>query len=306
MPLKIDRILVPTDFSPCAGTALAQGLALARQHGATLCFLHVMMSHDEDPYSLVYQVADRHAIHQQQSELCRATMRELLEEHDTAGVEVEERRSRAFAIAPTILDTIETLDIDLVVMGAHGRRGLRRLLLGSIAEEVVRLAPCPVLTVREGSETVRVPPARIVVPVDFSPHSKRALGIAKRMAEVGTRLDLVHVVENPILPHAYDPQPGDAERFTFPVIARRVEEAIAGWLADLGGSEVVCQIEVLEGRAADAITDYAERSDADLIVIATHGLTGINRLFLGSVSERVVRMANCPVLTLKDQDAFAD
>lgn len=306
MPLNIDRILVPTDFSACAANALTQGLALARQHGAELCFLHVMMSHDEDPYSLVYQVADRHAIHRQQTELCRGTMQEILAEHDTAGVEVSERRTRAFSIAPAILETIDELDVDLVVMGAHGRRGLRRLLLGSIAEEVVRLASCPVLTVREDSEAVRVPPDRIVVPVDFSPHSRRALAVAKRMAAVGTRLDLVHVVENPILPHAYDPQPGDAERFTFPVIARRVEEAIAGWVAELGGPEVVCQVEVLEGRAADAITDYAAKADADLVVIATHGLTGLDHLLMGSVSERVVRMAPCPVLTLKDREAFED
>ena len=89
MTLRIDKILVPTDFSDCARVALDQALALARRHDAEVHFLHVMLSHDEDPYSLVYQLADRHSIYEQQVGICRDAMAEILAER---AVEVVSRK----------------------------------------------------------------------------------------------------------------------------------------------------------------------------------------------------------------------
>ena len=145
MALAIDRILVPTDFSECARAALGQAVSLARQHRAELHLLHVMTSHDEDPYSLVYQVSDRNEIYRRQQDLCGAKLDQLLGAERTAGLAVARHLRRAFSVAPAILDFAAEEGIDFLVSGAHGRRGWRRFLLGSVAEEVVRLASCPVL-----------------------------------------------------------------------------------------------------------------------------------------------------------------
>ena len=306
MSIELRKILVPTDFSDCARAALSHALSLARQHGAEVHFLHVMVAYEEDPYSMVYQVTDRHTILQQQRDLCSRSMQEILAREDTTGLKVVEHRQRSFVVAPRILETATDLDVDLIVMGGHGRRGLRRLLLGSVAEEVVRTASCPVLTVREGGGDLRMPPRRIVVPLDLSQRGRPALETARRLAATETRIDLVHVVERPSVPLAYQPAREQAESYGFPRIAPRVEEAIAELAAQCAGPNVVSQIGVLEGRPADAIVDYAENSGADLIVLASHGFTGVDRLLIGSVAEQVVRSAGCPVLVLKDGATFDD
>ncbi len=311
MAFAVRRILVPTDFSSCAQTALAQKISLAHQYGAELHLLHVMSSHDEDPYSLVYQVSDRDALYRQQHELCAGKLAELLSVEAATGLVTHRHLRRAFSIAPAIMELVEEKNIDCVVIGGHGRRGVRRFLLGSVAEEVVRLAPCPVLTVREQPLPDGPPPrdfadlSRILVPVDFSEHSRTALGTAKELAATGTRLELVHVVEIPVFPNYYDVLNNPGQEYAFPQIALKVEETIARFVQDTPGPDVECEITVLEGAAANNITDHAAQAGADLIVIATHGLTGFLHLLLGSVTEKVVRSAPCPVLTLKSQPRAA-
>src|SRR5690606_34769986 len=106
---------------------------------------------------------------------------------------------RDVAAAPAILQYARDQEMDLVVMGTHGRRGLRRLFLGSVAEEVVRLSVCPVLTVHAGPIRSEALFGDILVPIDFSPHSKAALRAAASLApELGASLDLLHVVEEPL------------------------------------------------------------------------------------------------------------
>jgi nucleotide-binding universal stress UspA family protein len=96
-------------------------------------------------------------------------------------------------------------DVDLIVMGTHGRRGLGHLSLGSVAEEVVRMAPCSVLTIREREEPMPPEAAKqLLVPVDFSEFSKRALASAKKVAAAyHARLQLLHVIEEVINPALY-------------------------------------------------------------------------------------------------------
>lgn len=300
MGLSIDKILVPTDFSECARAALEQAVSLARQHRAELHFLHVMMSHDEDPYSLVYQVSDRNEVYRQQQELCAVQLERILGRQPAEGLHLEQHLRRAFSVAPAILDFAAEEGVDFLVMGAHGRRGWRRFLLGSVAEEVVRLAPCPVLTVRQDSRPLDFTHlGRIAVPIDFSEHSRAALRTAKELATGDSELELLHVVQLPLFPHYYDVLHDPAQEYAFPQIALKVEEAMGRFIDRTGGPEVSCRLRVLEGEVAASITDYSASSDVDLIVIATHGLSGLQHLLLGSVAEKVVRSSVRPVLTVK-------
>ena len=259
-----------------------------------------MTSHDEDPYSLVYQVSDRNEIYRRQQGLCAAKLEQLLGAERTAGLAVAHHLRRAFSVAPAILDFAAEEGIDFLVSGAHGRRGWRRFLLGSVAEEVVRLASCPVLTVREGSRPLDFENlGRVAVPIDFSEPSRRALETAKALATADTVLELLHVVQMPVYPRYYDVLHDPAQEYAFPQISLKVEEAVAELVRAAGGPEVACRIRVLEGAVAKSIAEFAASADVDLIVIATHGLSGFEHLLLGSVTEKVVRSAGCPVLTAR-------
>ena len=148
MNLPLRKILVPTDFSDCAAYALDQALVLAQQFDAEVHLLYVMMAYEEDPYSMVYQLPDRHELYLQQEKACSEQMAKLLEERNV-GDSVVQHQVRAVAIAPEIARFAEEEGMDLVVMGGHGRRGWRRFLLGSVTEEVVRIAHPPVLILKK-------------------------------------------------------------------------------------------------------------------------------------------------------------
>ena len=141
---------------------------------------------------------------------------------------------------------------------------------------------------------------RILVPVDFSPHSDRALAYAARLAgQVGASVELLHVVEDPFVGGV----------FTTEIYVPNVPEMIQGFINEAStrleslktamfphGSDVTTAVMV--GHAANTIVERAASSGFDLIVMGTHGRTGFSHLFMGSVAERVVRTAACAVLTL--------
>jgi nucleotide-binding universal stress UspA family protein len=143
-----NRILVPTDFSETADAALAYAKELATTLGASLHLVHVFA----DPYAVAAGAPDVYsAIPADARERALEEVRERLLERLDANEEVRFRGSRGVVrgmIAPHIVEYARSQDIDLIVMGTHGRRGVAHLLLGSVAEHVLRTAGCPVLTVR--------------------------------------------------------------------------------------------------------------------------------------------------------------
>lgn len=203
-----------------------------------------------------------------------------------------------YSPAVVILEVAAEIGADLVVLGTHGRRGATRLFLGSVAEEVVRHAACPVLTSREVAEPKRpASPRRVLVPLDFSTPSRRVLSAAADLGiQWGATLQLLHVLELPPLPAFYRLRP-DA-----PTIERLRQEAadevsaLAG--TTLAGSGIHWEGAVALGRPAEEIVRFATENGADWIVLPTQGRGGLDRLLLGSTAERVLRMASCPVLTL--------
>jgi nucleotide-binding universal stress UspA family protein len=156
MALTANRILVPTDFSETADEALAYAKNLATILGASLHLVHVFT----DPYAVAAAAPDVYAaIPADARERALAEVRERLLERLDANEEARFRGSRGVVrglVAPRIVEYARNEDIDLIIMGTHGRRGVAHLLLGSVAEHVVRIADCPVLTVRAtGEKTAR-------------------------------------------------------------------------------------------------------------------------------------------------------
>lgn len=149
--------------------------------------------------------------------------------------------------------------------------------------------------------------ARILVPTDFSPTSDAALDFAKTIARTfGASLHLVHVFEDPAVaggfPEAYAPLPPDMR-------AALVEDAntqLAKRLSDEERERYRATTTIVSGVGATAIVEYAQEHDVDLIVMGTHGRTGMAHLLIGSVAERVVRLAPCPVLTVRADKAASN
>jgi nucleotide-binding universal stress UspA family protein len=227
-------------------------------------------------------------------------MSSTLESREIDQIKIERTHKRGISAAPVILDYAKEFDVDLIVIGTHGRRGLGHLFLGSVAEEVVRLSSCPVLTIRERKEPLPIEELdRILVPIDFSEHSKQALRYAKQIAvSYDSRLQLLHVLEKAVHPSFY---PFEKSQFfnLREAVQQKSKEALERLLKETEGPELTAEIHVIEGRAAADITEFAKDNQSDLIVIATHGLTGIEHLLMGSVTEKVVRRAPCPVFTVK-------
>jgi nucleotide-binding universal stress UspA family protein len=191
-------------------------------------------------------------------------------------------------------------DVDLVVMGTHGRRGMERLLSGSVSEEVVRRAPCPVFTVlaRKDDDLSGSQIDRVLAPVDLSDESTPVLHHAVALADsYAAPIDLLHVVEEAAYPNVYGLD--SLNEPSLPTVQDRAREALETLAADIDMRTDPVNVHVLAGNAARDIVEFADDNAADLIVMATHGRTGLERFLIGSVAEKVVRRAPCPVFTLK-------
>lgn len=289
--LSIRRILWPTDFSQGADQAFPHAAALASWHEAELHVLNVTEDRSKGSSNADFPVSE-------------ATLSGLLSvegeppQHvDLDALTLVQEQREHTSPPGAIVEYTEDLDIDLVVAGTHGRRGLQRLLIGSVAEEVLRTAPCPVLTVRTGDDTAPAWGVRnILVPTDFSDASLEALRHAKELAlTYGAQITLLHAVEEVVYPSAYGVEPANLPG---PQVIDRVEDSLADLArTEIGYEHVVVQANV--GYAPSTILDYAETNEVDLVVIATHGRTGLERMLLGSVAERVVRRSPAPVFTVK-------
>ena len=294
--IRLRRILFPTDFSASAERALDMALLLAQEFAAELHMLHAVVLHEDDPHDPAHHFPDTAVIHERLEKLADSAMSDLLDRGRETEIRIQRVKSRGIAAAPTILDYAGEWDADLIVMGTQGRRGASHLFLGSVAEEVVSHASCPVLTVR-GGETAEALGSldRILVPVDFSEHSRSSLRAAAELARrCGAELQALHVVEEVIHPSYFD-QTIDVSR----ELVLRATAALDELVEEVVG-EVRVERRVVRGqRAVPEIVSFAEEKGSDLIVTSTHGLGGLEQFLFGSTAKRVVQLSPVPVLVLK-------
>jgi universal stress protein A len=147
------------------------------------------------------------------------------------------------------------------------------------------------------------PITRILVPVDFSSHSDRAFRYALRLASrFGASVELIHVFDNPITADVYVPNLPEMLNS----LIREAEKQLTALKSAAAGEGLSVETHVLTGQPAHTIVEHGRTGRFDLIVMGTHGRTGFSHLFVGSVAERVVRRAPCPVLTVRDMTMPAD
>ncbi|MDX1548543.1 MAG: universal stress protein [Rhodothermales bacterium] len=295
------RILHPTDFSEAAHAAASHAVDLAVRARAELHVLHVLEG-EEDYDAVVHLAPDAEArLNTRLREEIVARMQRL-DAVAREALDVSYELAEGRAPAPAIQAHAEATAADLIVMGLHGRtglRGLRHRFFGGVAETVMRTAPCPVLAVREETGPVEAPLRTVVVPVDFSEPSERVVAEARRLAApYGATLALLFVAEEHLIPFFSDTGlPTFSVKKVDDEIVSRAGAALRQLDESTPGPPVEATYTVRTGTPVDEIVAFAKEQQAGLIAMATHGFGRVERALLGSVTERVIRLAPCPVWT---------
>jgi nucleotide-binding universal stress UspA family protein len=289
--LEIKRILCPVDFSEFSAAAYEYGHSLARHYQAKLFIQHVgelfiSVSHQYVSQPLIdqvyaYQVAD-----------AEEKIRELAARRSLDEVEYAVVLERGHP-ADCILEFADLEKMDLIVMGAHGKRGLDRLVLGSVTERVLRKAHCPVLVVpplaREtpgtGAEPVQF--RKILYCTDFNEDSPRALEYALLLAcQYKAELSLLHVLERA------SEQKLESER----------QQALQQLKAAIPENVHTCGpvgTAVRAGKPYEQILEDAADTGSDLIIMGVRGRSAVNLALFGSTTHRVIQLGSCPVLVVR-------
>lgn len=322
--LVLRTILVPTDFSLPATEALRRAEQFASHAGARLILLHAFDNTDfmDDGLSDLGSMGPL-AQYRAQARLVAAKELEALASAARArGLEVETRFCLGHP-ARLITATAAEVGADLIVLSTHGRTGWKRLVLGSVAESVVRFAPCPVYSLHahpdSSAEVSAIPsttPAntlagaplrlrRLLVATDFSAAAAKALPWAEKLArESGAIVTLLHVFSPSKLAPAQVGSTGFG--LATPMLElylRQAREDIGHQLDELciglRARGLTVETLLLEGEAAERVCAAAHSMHSDLVVIATKGVSGWDRPLVGSTAERIVRYANSPVLVVR-------
>jgi len=287
------KILVATDFSPTADRAEKLAFQLAGRLGAEIHLLHVRVIL-EDPLMAEEKQLEIERLMSSTDESTKRTFAEA--RAGGHGVSVETHLARSISAAEAIAGTAADLGCDLIVMGTHGRRGIKHLLLGSVAENVIRSVAIPVLSLRPTVELPAHGPKRHLVAHDFSDRSAAAVEVAGSWAEkLNAEITLLHVVEPVVYPEFYAINVLSDDVMTR-LRDRAIEELDRAAREILGDRPV--NTVVLIGRAADTLIAEAQPEDYDLVIMGTRGLSGLEQLVLGSVAESVLRRCPVPLLTV--------
>ena len=288
--IRLRRVLFPTDFSSSADRAFDLALLLAQSSAPTCTCSTRSCCTRTTPTTRRITFPDSAEIHERLEGLADSAMSRQLARGTVTEAQVRRVKSRGIAAAPTILEYAEEWDADLIVMGTEGRRGPSHLLLGSVAEEVSSHARCPVLTVRAGEAEALGPLERILAPVDLSDHSRQSLRVARALAErFGARLQVLHVVEDVIYPSYFGP----TIDVTRELDRRGRPRPSPSWSGRSLGEQPVEQSVVVGHRAAPEIVEFARKNGSDLVVVASHGLGGLEEFLFGSTAKRIVQTPPC-------------
>jgi nucleotide-binding universal stress UspA family protein len=290
--IRISHVLCPVDFSDISLRALHYASALAGWYEARLTVLHMFpLIPVMDVPPPVLDDETRAGIIEELRRWTACVPRE---------VALDLRVERCEAIHEAIQTFAARAGVDLLVMGSHGRSGFKRVLLGSVAERVIRQAPCPTMVVpARVHDVVADAPVRfrtILCPVDFSEHSLLAAEYALNLAEeTDAQLRLLHVISMP---------PGlDELELTLEGARAQIEAERLRRLEHLIPAEApsYCSVQTAlrTGTVHQEILAAAAEQPSDLIVMGAHGRGAVDAAIFGSNAARVARAASCPVLVVR-------
>ncbi len=302
MKVHIKSIVCTTDFSDFSNRAIPFGVALAKEFGAKLYLCHVIDLSSvamygegfSDPLMLETKITDYAHEH----------LQDLIGDTDITW----ESLTSVGHTADEIAHIAKEKGADLVVSATHGRSGLKRLILGSVTERLMRTLPCPMYIVRSLEREPAAPAMadmklkRILVGCDFSADSDLAVQYGISLAqEFQTELYLAHVLEPTVykgmLTQAVGVPDPDLEGLR-DELTRKLE----GMVPEEAKQWCTPETLLLAGHPSDELTKYAVVNKMDLIVLGVRGHSVMESLLVGSTTDRVVRQAPCPVLSVRPKE----
>jgi len=276
--IAIQEILMATDYSPASEAALPYALEIARYFNAGLHIVHVLLPGEWQP------TADdtTGAFEYKPVEQAEKHMASFLSAVKLGEVRCEYLIRQGPSVWEELYRIIQDKAIDMAVLGTHGRGGIRKLLVGSVAEEVFRKASCPVLTI--GPRATGLPPVafrKILFATDLTPESLQHLPFVLGFAEEWkAALIALHVPQFP-----YDPD-------------REVADATTKRMRELIPAQANLEYAVEFGDPAAAIARFADDQDCDLIMLGAHLGGDASSHFSGAIAHKILLEAQCPVLTV--------
>ncbi len=299
--VEFKNILCPVDLSALSVRTVAYAGAIAKWYDARLTALHVVPAFEPmdvqpggpfEPVGIVYPVGRDEVLEQLRQTVAAAGL----------GAAAVALTAEAGEAAATIVDQAVGIRADLVVMGTHGRSGFDRFFLGSVAEKVLRKAPCPVLTVpphAPASPPSYVALQTILCAIDFSSAALEAFGFALDLARRSdASLVLVHAIE-----FLAEEEPLENAHFNVPEFRVYLLEDARQRLESLVSQHPPLDRGVrtmaVAGRAHHEILRIAADEGVDLVVMGAQGRGGAALALFGSTTQQVVRAASCTVLTVR-------
>jgi len=295
---SLGTILVATDFSETASLALDRAIEFAVRHQSEIALVHVMQP-DIPPLAAPEMIVIPPNYEDMLRDASSEGLTNAAQRAHESGVRVSQYLEQGRA-ATRITACADSVAADLIIIGTRGNTGFKRLLLGSVAEEVVRIADQPVLTVHPGDDRPIEPVRKLLFPTDFSPAAEQAL-IAANLILAGSEdaeIILVHTyhIASTVVPlggFGKGASPlfvGNAHQLA----AQATEPSVEALRSKGFRVEVVIE----RGDPAEIVTELAAERDVDVIVMGTRGHSKLRQLLLGSTAERIVEHAPCPVLTV--------
>jgi nucleotide-binding universal stress UspA family protein len=308
------KILVPLDGSHLAERALPPALALAAATGAAdqspgeVLLLRVPVAERmlvQYPARHTFLMPEQSFEHSRRE--CAHYLDTIQHAYQRPGVSLRPAPTDHLSfvdtdVAGTVIDTAVQEKVDLIVMSPHGRSGFTRWMLGSVTERVLSHAPGPVWIVRSDR-----PVQRLLLPLDGSELAEAALAPAMALAHQFGCATLLLRVESPVVSDAQSLERREhMEVGADDHLEQRFQEAAAGYLACVAeqfcAAGLKAESMVARGKPANTILEMAEIHHSDLIVMATHGRSGLKRWVYGSVSEKVLRGALCSLMIVRSQN----
>jgi nucleotide-binding universal stress UspA family protein len=297
--MAFTTIIAGCDLSVSSDLAIERAIGVAALHGAKIVLVHAQAS--DPPVAEV-----DNAILAQLGEVSAAIRAE-----EAVRLADKLKEIQAFGLSASVISRIGSPDevlsaaagderADLIVVGTHGHSGISRFLLGSVANTMIRHAPCDVLVVR--GAPVRAAFHKPLVATDFSPAAKKALTHVANVVVPGTPMEVVHAWQLPA--GSWGATLLGQARFPWSTVRDAVLASAKGQADKLVAEHGhALQVEFVQGPPAQMITEIADRGAYDLIAVGAHGHRGFRRLLLGSVAESTVRHAHCSVLVVHGAQA---
>jgi nucleotide-binding universal stress UspA family protein len=298
MRVLIKRIICATDFSDLSNRAIPFAVSLAKEFNTKLYFCHIIGLPSTAIYGEILLDPT-----EQQDKAVRYAQEQLDSLIDPQSVDWEALIATGHT-ADEISRLAQEKSADLVIAATHGRSGLKRFLLGSVTERLMRILPCPLLVIPEPAADA--PAAadqplrfqRILIGCDFSADADLALQHGLSLAqEFQSELHLVHVIEKPAYAIPPDKASGTEDPVQ-PVREHQLKDILSALIPPEALNWCSPKIVLREGKPDEELTRYAVSRNIDLIVLGVRGQGLVEKLFVGSTTDRVIRRAPCPVLSV--------